>query len=589
MSFTREQIPFLGHVISGGQLAVDSDKLSRLKEWKPPLTTPKQVRQLVGFLSYYRAFIPNFAALTAPLTALLRKNATWRWSEEALMALEASKDILWTACRRYAWDPKREDRVTTDASGVAIAGTFEQRVEGVGWAPTAFWSRKLSEAERRYSTTDQEWLAVVEAVTRQWRHWLRGRRFVLRSDHGALKELLTKKGEQFSNRQFRWFERLQDFTFEFQHLPGTLNAAADALSRDPQYCVSALELRHQTRQLRDLGREELKEAAKEDPSYLTWKERIGRGEDTQERGWEVEDELIMDAQGRIAVPNHSALRTRIILEAHETPFSGHLGGRKTQEQVERVWWWSTIGTDVKRVVSACDVCQRSAGRGRKQEAPYTPIVASRPWEVVTMDFLSGFLPSTPGAWKGCVVVCDRFSRMMHVRECHTHPSAKEASRLFISLVVRAYGIPTKVITDRGTQFESVLWQEVMQMMGTRVALATTHHPQTNGLTERMNRTLIAMIRKVCWTERSKWVEALPLLEFAYNNSVHRSTGVAPFEACQGNKPTVPATLLMPERRGHTTPSSFAEQTRATLRRLHLKIQQAEREEQRMTKAREDQR
>ena len=77
------------------------------------------------------------------------------------------------------------------------------------------------------------------------------------------------------------------------------------------------------------------------------------------------------------------------------------------------------------------------------------------------------------------------------------PDGEETAVLFIQMVVRAHGVPRKVITDRGTQFESLLWYELMEKMGTRVALATTHHPQTNGLTERMNRTLIGMIKKVC--------------------------------------------------------------------------------------------
>ena len=93
-----------------------------------------------------------------------------------------------------------------------------------------------------------------------------------------------------------------------------------------------------------------------------------------------------------------------------------------------------------------------------------------------MDFLSGFTPSRPGGWKGCVVVCDRFTRMMHVKECPTHPTAQEAAKLFIKLIVRQHGVPRKIITDRGTQFESELWYEVIGMMGSKVALATTHHP-----------------------------------------------------------------------------------------------------------------
>ena len=164
--FMKEEMGFLGHTIRGGRICIDQSKLPRLTEWEGPLEGVKQVRQLMGFLSYYRAFIPHFATVTAPLTDLTKGGRTWQWTEQAGRARDAAKRALYDACQRYAWSQDRLDRVTTDASGVGLGTTFEQRVEGVGWAPVAFWSRKLSEAERRYSTTDQEWLAVVEAVTR---------------------------------------------------------------------------------------------------------------------------------------------------------------------------------------------------------------------------------------------------------------------------------------------------------------------------------------------------------------------------------------------------------------------------------------
>ena len=154
--FHKQSVAFLGHVVGGGQIQVDKAKLSRLDEWEPPLTSVKQVRQFMGFLSYYRAFIPNFATLTASITDTLKKIREWEWTKGATAAMKEGKEAMWNACKRYAWDPQREDRVTTDASNVGIGAVFEQLVEGVGWAPVAFWSRKLSEVETRYSTIDQE-------------------------------------------------------------------------------------------------------------------------------------------------------------------------------------------------------------------------------------------------------------------------------------------------------------------------------------------------------------------------------------------------------------------------------------------------
>ena len=174
--------------------------------------------------------------------------------------------------------------------------------------------------------------------------------------------------------------------------------------------------------------------------------------------------------------------------------------------------------------------------------------------------------------------------MMHAKECGTHPTAKETAVLFLQLVVRAHGVPRKVITDRGTQFESLLWYELMGKMGTRVALATTHHPQTNGLTERMNRTLINMIRKVCAEHQTKWVEVLPLLEFAYNNSPHRVTKVSPFQAMQGTSPTVPASLLLPVAADRPPPKTYAEEVQKKLESIWAKMKKLEEvENQRVTR------
>ena len=453
--FFQERISFLGHVIEAGKLRIDKEKLNRLDEWKLPFATVKQGRQIMGFLSYYRAFIPNFATITVPITDTLRTSKGFHWTEAATQAVYQAKRALCDAQERYAWSAAREDRVTTDASGVGVGATFEQKVEGVGWAPVAFWSRKMNPAERRYSTIDQEWLAVVETVTKQWKHWLKGRRFILCSDHHALKQLLTIKGEDFINRQFRWFEKIRDFTFDFEYLPGPANAAADALSRAPIYCVSALELVAEARNTRDLGWDKICEAAKGDSVY---QKQVQAVEARKSRGnlHVVNHQILLDNTGRVIVPQNTVLRNKLILEAHEPPFCGHLGIKRTCERLAEGWQWDSLKADIERVIKSCDICQRDQSKSKRTWGLFNTIVSTFPWEVVTMDFLSGLMPARTGGWTGCVVVYDRFSRMMHVKECSTHPTAKKAAQLFLQLVYRPHGIPNKIITDRGTQFESLL-------------------------------------------------------------------------------------------------------------------------------------
>ena len=276
---------------------------------------------------------------------------------------------------------------------------------------------------------------------------------MLRSDHGALRQLLTTKGEHYSNRQHRWAERKQYFHFEFQYILGPSNTAADALSRAPAFYVSVLELGKVSEDNRKLGWERLQEAIQQDDHY-----QEALAENRQGKGrWKIgTGGVLIDENGRMRLSKDEALRFLAVLEAHEPPFCRHLGVKQTAEVVSRTWWWEGWRKDVEAVVESCDMCQRFADTTKKQEAPMTTIVATQLWEVVTMDFLSGLVLSAQRKWKGCVVVCDRFTRMIHVKECETHPTAEEAAKLFVQIVVRAHGVPRKVITDRGMQFDSLL-------------------------------------------------------------------------------------------------------------------------------------
>ena len=188
------------------------------------------------------------------------------------------------------------------------------------------------------------------------------------------------------------------------HIPGTDNKAADALSR--AHVVSALEVGEEAKQHQLRGWGEVQKAAEFDPEYQKECERVKEGQSA--RGREVREGIIFDPVDRVIVPADLPLRTKLILEAHEPPFSGHFGVKKTCDIVARTWWWPEMAKDVEKIVNTCDICQRAQTSRKKDEAPIEVIVAEGLWEVVTIDFLSGFTPSIPGGWQGCMVVCDQF-------------------------------------------------------------------------------------------------------------------------------------------------------------------------------------
>ena len=542
--FGVTSVDFLGHTISQGLIEMDTSKKQAILRWESPLTSAKEVRQFMGIVSYYRNFIPRLSTLAEPLTRMTRKRIRLEWGWEAQQAMEDIKSAIVEAQSLTVWDPQLATRVTTDASTVGMGAILEQLHDVNEWRITSSWSRKLTPCQQRYSTTDREWLAAVECITRVWRHWLLGKEFELRTDHAALREILTRKGEEFSYRQLRWYERLEPYSFTVTYIKGKDNVIPDALSRTPLfYDVKAIEFLPSTPHAM-IDTHTLQEAMNNDDKYKTLCHNESLCEKLKLKC--NENGLLETSQGQICVPPNDILRYKIVLEAHEPLFAGHFSERKTLEVVKRHWWWPHMNNTVQRVVGCCPVCQCDATKKQRDEGPYKPLVAGAPWEVITVDFVSGFTPSIRSRHTACCVVCDRFTRMIHLESCRDHATAHEAVGMMLRMVISRHGCPRLVISDRGTQFDSELWTQVWKMLGTRVAMASTHHPQTNGLTERCNRTLISLIRKYAHDNPKRWAEFLPLFEFAYNNTVHSTTQVAPFVAEKGYNPPMPVSLLTTE-------------------------------------------
>jgi hypothetical protein len=151
-----------------------------------------------------------------------------------------------------------------------------------------------------------------------------------------------------------------------------------------------------------------------------------------------------------------------------------------------------------------------------------------------MDFV-GPLPSSSG-YNAVAVVVDRFSKMAHFMPTTDKAAAPDTTRLFVNGVYRLHGLPESIVCNRDKQFVSAFWRSLMSQLGVTVSLSTANHPQTDGQTERVNRVMKEMVRAYINAKQDNWVQLLPLLEFAYNSSVHDSTGFAPFQVVRGYVP-----------------------------------------------------
>ena len=262
--FMASEVHFLGHKISKDGIEHVVKESKDLEGFQPPFTNAKRVRSFLGLVMWYKSFIPHVSTIAAPLFPLTSERKKFEWNEKATQAVIALKKAILEAPVLAKFNRDLPTRVTTDASTVGIGAVFEQQHEN-GWRPVAFWSRKLKDAETRYSATDIEWLAVVDSVTLTWRHMLEDIPFVIRSDHAALERKLMKSAQEppLLPRQTRWIERLMPYAYKFEYIKGSNNLVADALSRCP-YMLNTVTVVH-SMLAGILAR--MKIAATQDPQY----------------------------------------------------------------------------------------------------------------------------------------------------------------------------------------------------------------------------------------------------------------------------------------------------------------------------------
>ena len=235
--FALPNIHFLGHVVGQDGIRPDPEKIEKVKHFPVP-TNLTQLRAALGLFSYYRKFIKDFSRIAKPMLTLLKKDAPFSWTEKQQNAFDRLKEMLVKAPILGYPDFEKPFIIYTDASGIGLGAVLSQVKEDGKEHVIAYASRSLSPAEKNYSVTDQECLAVVWAI-KKFQHYLGLLPFTIITDHIALKWLQTSKMP--SGRRARWVMELQQYDFSIKHRPGKTNANADALSRAPDkvFCFFA--------------------------------------------------------------------------------------------------------------------------------------------------------------------------------------------------------------------------------------------------------------------------------------------------------------------------------------------------------------
>jgi transposase InsO family protein len=194
---------------------------------------------------------------------------------------------------------------------------------------------------------------------------------------------------------------------------------------------------------------------------------------------------------------------------------------------------------VAEYVALCDNCQRVKVEQQRPTGLLQPFkIPHWKWEEIIMDFIVG-LPTTQSGYDSIWVIIDHFSKVAHFIPIKTTYKGAKLAELYITRIMCLHGVPKKIVSDRGTQFTSRFWEKLHEVLDTRLNFSSTHHPQTDGQTERVNQILKDMLRACALKDSKSWDKCLPYAEFSYHNSYQKSLNISPFEVLYGRECRTP--------------------------------------------------
>lgn len=239
------------------------------------------------------------------------------------------------------------------------------------------------------------------------------------------------------------------------------------------------------------------------------------------------------------------LRNEILQACHDEPSAGHFGYARTLARIKQRYYWPKLSATVRQYVRTCRDCQRRKAPPGQPAGLLQPVqVPSLPFQQVGMDLLGPFPTSTTGN-KWIIVATDYLTRYAETKAL-ARATALDVAQFFLTRIVLRHGAPTVLITDRGTAFTAQLLQAVLNLSGTSHRKASSYHPQTNGLTERLNKTIADMLSMYVDVEHKAWDAVLPYVTFAYNTAKQETTQMTPFSLLYGRAPsTMLDAMLMP--------------------------------------------
>ena len=506
-TLARTEVIFLGHLVSSDGLRPDPRLLESIREIPVP-STITQVRSFLGLVGYYRRFVKGFSDIASPLNRLLEKTSSFTWTPACQTAYETLKSLLLQEPIVAYPDFSLPFRLYTDASNIGLGAILAQIQDGRERIICCA-SRTLNTAEKNYSATKKECLAIVWGV-QSFRNYLIANPFQIYTDHYSLQWMRSMKSQ--SAILHRWAAALEDYQFEVKHRPGKNQGHVDGLSRLPLHQINFIDGELQT----------------------------------------LDDEHTI---------------REVLTCIHQ---EGHLGRKKTLQMFRKRFIGRSENKICKEVIRSCLGCQLGSDY-RPKHHPKGQIESRSPWNILSIDIM-GPLQRGRNGERFIMTIVDCFSKYTILVPIRDH-TATTVSRILYERVVAYFGLPDRILTDRGTEFTGNVWTNLLMTLGIKPMMTSPYYPQGNAIVERSHRTIGNMLRAALAERKDEdWPTLLPGIMLSVNEMNQEAHGYTASQIMWGRGMKLPIDLIYPQTNNNKVyPGGYVSTVSKNLKDIRNKV------------------
>lgn len=506
---------YLGHLIKNNTITPLKDYLSAVKDFPVP-ETRKNIRQFLGKVNFHHKFIPHSATTLDPLHNLLRKDVRFHWSKECQESFEKVKLLMCSEPILKIFDPESQIVIYTDASKKGVGAVLKQKNENGQDKPVAYFSKKLSESQKKRKPIYLECLAVVEAV-KYWQHWLMGKEFLVYSDHKPLENLNIKARTDEELGDLTYY--LSQYNLKIKYHPGKSNQEADCLSRNP-FLEPHENADDFLKVVNFINLQDIKNDQSNNPEVERNKDKLIRKKEIYFKKVNKREKIMLS----------ESLSKKLMIKVHETYC--HIGRSQMINKITPYYTAKNIITNIKELCNNCEICVKNKSRRKPKYGLMSHLgPATYPFEIVSIDTIGGFGGSR-STKKYLHLLVDHFTRHAYILT-----SKNQHYNDFIKLAENA----TKnhkvemMLTDQYPGINSKEFKKFVKGKNIKMVFTAVDAPFSNGLNERLNQTLINKIR--CEINKSEkkcaWTTVAQKCVKSYNETEHTVTKFAPKYLLEG--------------------------------------------------------